>query len=123
MLSPEEVYVMDLDALHVDLYRMGNSVSPNFSEARGLRDCRIVDRNGIKFVIADGNGFSAFARIIAAMKRPGIHVWKIKKNSLLPAGLNIAKDLTNQGHYMIVPANDMPLLNTWVFYRRLPQIH
>ena len=109
MLSPEEVYVMDLDALHTDLYRMGNATSPNFSEGRGLRDCRTYEKFGIKFVVADVNGFSDFDKIIAAMRRPGIHVWKIKKNSPLPTGLRLAKDLTNPGHYMLVPTNDMPL--------------
>lgn len=108
MLNPEDLYVMDLDALREDLYRMGNSASPNFSEARGLVDCLIVDRAGIKIVVANGNGFSAFNQITAAMKARGKNVWRINKGSQLPAGISLVKDLTNPGHYMLAPANDMP---------------
>ena len=53
MVSPEDLYVMDLDALHEDLYRMGNATSPNFNEERLFIDCRVIDRNG--------SGFSAFS--------------------------------------------------------------
>ena len=99
---------MDLNALHEDLYRMGSSSSPNFSEARGLVDCLIVDRDGTKIVVANGNGFSAFNRITAAMKAKGKNIWKINKGSQLPADIRLVKDVTNPGHYMLAPANDMP---------------
>ena len=109
MLSPEDIYVMDLDTLHENLYRMGNSTSPNFSEGRTHVDCRVVDRVGIKVVLANGNGFSAFNRIIGAMKIPGKSVWRLNKGAMLPAGIKLVKDLTNPGHYMLAPAEDMPL--------------
>jgi hypothetical protein len=79
MLNPEDLFVMGLDALHEDLYRMGSATSPNFSEARGLVDCLVVDRGGIKMVVANGNGFSAFNRVTAAMKARGKNIWRIKK--------------------------------------------
>lgn len=57
-LTPaEDLYIVDVDALHNDLYRMGNSGSPNFSEARSLKDCATIAQNGIGIVIANGNGF------------------------------------------------------------------
>jgi hypothetical protein len=99
---------MDLNALHEDLYRMGNASSPNFSEARGMTDCLVVDRNGIKIVIANGNGFSAFNRVTAVMKARGKNIWRINKGSMLPLEIRIVKDQTSPGHYMLAPAKDMP---------------
>ena len=60
MVSPEDLYVMDLDALHEDLYRMGNATSPNFNEERLFIDCRVIDRNGIKVVLAGGKRLLGF---------------------------------------------------------------
>jgi hypothetical protein len=108
MLNPEDLFVMDLDSLREDLYRMGNSTSPNFSEARGLIDCLVVDLDGIKMVVANGNGFSAFNRITQVMKSRGKNVWKIKKGSPLPEGIKLVKDLTNAGHFMLAPTTNMP---------------
>ena len=85
MLSEEELYIMNVDALHDDLCRMGKSSDANFSEARGLKDCLTYDRNGIKFVVANGNGFSAFTFIIPRMKDPKEKVWKIRKKRNAPA--------------------------------------
>ncbi len=107
MSNPEDLYVTDLNALHEDLYRMGNASSPNFSEDRGLRDCQVVDRGGIKMVIANGRGFSAFNRITALM-RTKKNIWRIRKGSALPAEIRLVKDLSNPGHYMLAPASDMP---------------
>ena len=99
---------MDLDALHEDLYRAGNASSPNFSEKRGLIDCLVVDRAGIKVVVANGNGFSAFNRITGTMKSQGKNVWRIAQGSSIPVGIRLVKDLTNPGHYMLAPETDMP---------------
>jgi hypothetical protein len=107
MLSEEELYIMNVDALHDDLCRMGKSSDANFSEARGLKDCLTYDRNGIKFVVANGNGFSAFTFIIPRMKDPKEKVWKIRKGTPLPQGVRLVKDLRqdHQGHYMFSPAS------------------
>lgn len=107
MSNSEDLYVMDLNALHEDLYRMGNAASPNFSEDRGLRDCQVVDRDGIKVVIANGRGFSAFNRMTALM-RTKKNIWRIKKGSRLPSESRLVKDSSNPGHYMFAPACNMP---------------
>ena len=109
MLNPEELYVMDLNALREDLYRMGNGASPNFPEARAFIDCKVVDRGGIKIVLADGNGFSAFNRITRIMKVRGKNIWRIRKGSPLPEGLKLVKDLTSKDHFMLAPSVDMPV--------------
>ena len=108
MKNPEDLYVMDLDALHEDLYRMGNASSPAFSEKRGLIDCLVVDRAGIKVVVANGNGFSAFNRITGPMKSQAKNIWRIAKGSSIPVGIRLVKDLTSPGHYMLAPEMDMP---------------
>lgn len=108
MISSEDLYMMDVDALHADLYRMGNAASPNFSESRSLKDCSVIDRDGFKIVLANGYGFSAFSFITPDMRRGG-KIWRIKKGTPLPHDLRLVKDLTRQGHYMLAPAVSMPL--------------
>ena len=68
MLNREDIFVMGLDSLHEDLYRMGNASSPKFTETHSLIDCPVVNTAGIRTVIANGNGFSAFNHITSAMK-------------------------------------------------------
>jgi len=111
MISLENLYIMDLNALHENLYRMAG-VGPTtlFNEDRGLVDCTVLNRNGIKVVVANGNGFSAFSNITSIMKKPGKNVWMLKKGALLPDGLRIVKDLRkgHENHYMLAPARNMP---------------
>lgn len=109
MVNIEDLYIMDVDNLHEDLYRMGNATSPSFSEERGIRDCLIVEIDGIKVVKANGNGFSAFNCITATMKRKGKNVWKIRKGAKLD-GIRVVKDMrpSHKGHYMLAPEKDMP---------------
>ena len=105
----EDLYIKDIDNLHEDLYRMGNATSPSFSEARGLKDCLIVEVDEIKIVKANGNGFSAFNSITATMKRKGKNVWKIKKGAPLE-DIRVVKGLRSdhKGRYMLAPEKDMP---------------
>ena len=42
------------------------------------------------------------------MKRKGKNVWKMKKGSVLPQGVVVVKDLTDEGHYMMAPELEMP---------------
>ncbi len=103
---------MDITSLHQDLFRMGNSDSPSFSEARGLKDCLVVEVNGILVVRANGNGFSAFDSITPYMKEKGKNIWKIKKHAILPDGIRVIKDMrpNHKGHFMLAPERDMPFL-------------
>jgi hypothetical protein len=91
---------------------MGKPNSPSFSEARGLKDCLVVEVNGILVVRANGNGFSAFDSITPYMKEKGKNIWKIKKHAILPDGIRVIKDIrpNHKGHYMLVPERDMPFL-------------
>lgn len=109
MINIEDLYIMEVNELHVDLYRMGNAETPSFSEGRGIKDCRVVDVDGIRIVKADGNGFSAFNSVTSTMKRKGKNIWRLKKGANL-AGLKIVKDLRpkHEGHFMIAPERDMP---------------
>ncbi|WP_208296756.1 hypothetical protein [Massilia sp. CCM 8734] len=103
---------MDLASLHLNLFRMGNSESPSFSETRGLKDCLVVEVNGILVIRANGNGFSAFDSITPLMKEKGKNIWKIKKNAILPDGIRVVKDMrpNHKGHFMLAPERDMPFL-------------
>lgn len=88
---------------------MGNAETPSFSAARGLKDCFIVEVDGIKIVRANGNGFSAFSSVTAIMKRKGKNIWKIKKGAIFN-DLRIVKDMRpdHKGHFMLAPTQDMP---------------
>ncbi len=100
---------MDINALHEDLYRMGNASSPSFSENRGLKDCHVVSVDGINIIYVNGNGFSAFNSVTPLMKKKGKNVWKIKKDATL-IDLTLVKDMRpeHDGHYMIAPLTKMP---------------
>jgi len=109
LVNLEDLYIMDINALHEDLYRMGNSSSPSFSENRGLKDCHVVNVDGINIIYANGNGFSAFNSVTSLMKKKGKNVWKIKEGANL-TGLVLVKDMRKDhvGHYMIAPQEKMP---------------
>lgn len=70
----------------------------------------VVNQNGIRMVIANGNGFSAFSVITPLMKKPGKHIWKLKKGARLPNGIKVVKDLrpNHEKHYMLAPESNMP---------------
>ncbi len=111
MITREDLYIMDVTEFTKNIFRMGNSTWPAFTEDRSRRDVQIVKRNGIETVIANGNGFSAFDHITRVMAKPGKKIWKIKKGAALPSELKLVKDLRpgHEGHYMIAPARNMPL--------------
>jgi hypothetical protein len=111
MLSPEELYVMDVKEFTAALYRMGYEKHPNFTDKRARVDLivRVVD--GVEVVVANGNGFSAFDHLTPIMRQPGKVIWKIFKGAPIPEGLRLVKDLRpgHEGHFMIAPQSDMPL--------------
>lgn len=107
MLTPEEIFITDHTALFLDLYRFGNSAGPRFDHIRPNKDARIQDRNGIKYIIADGNGISAFSSIPSGRK----NTWKLRKGTQLPTGIKLVMDRrpNNVTHYMLAPARTMKL--------------
>lgn len=111
MISPEDLYILDVTALTKDLYRMGNAVWPQFSDGRARIDVPIAVHNGVEIVVANGNGFSASDRITPVMQQPGKRVWRIKKGASLPPEVVLVKDVrrNHEGHYMLAPSKTMPL--------------
>lgn len=111
MINNEDLYIYDVTAFTENLYRMGNSTWPAFTEERAKSDVLIVKINGVDVVMANGNGFSAFNYLTSIMKRPGKSIWRIKKHAKMPQGLMLVKDLRpgHEGHFMIAPEKQMPL--------------
>jgi len=111
MIAKNDLFIMDISEFSKDLFRMGNASWPKFDEDRARIDVVITKRDGIDIVIANGNGFSAFDHLTKIMKKPGKKVWKIKKGVSIPSGLKLVKDMRrgHEGHYMIVPKENMPL--------------
>lgn len=66
---------------------------------------------GVESVVANGNGFSAFDHITSIMKNPTKKIWKMKAGTPLDERIRLVKDLRrgHEGHYMLAPAENMPL--------------
>jgi hypothetical protein len=111
MIAKEDLYIMDIGEFSKNLFRMGNATWPKFDEGRARIDVLITKRDGIDIVIANGNGFSAFDHLTKIMKKPGKKIWKIKRGVSIPKELKLVKDLRigHEGHYMIVPKENMSL--------------
>lgn len=107
MLTQEEIFITDHTSLFLDLYRFGNSKSPRFDHLRPNKDARIQDRAGIKYIIADGNGISAFSSVPQGKK----NTWKLPKGTLLPNGVKLVIDKRphHETHYMLAPERTMKL--------------
>lgn len=103
--------VMDLSALHKDMFRMGNTTWPSFSRDRAKVDLLILVIGGVETVVANGNGFSAFDHLTEIMKNPTKKVWKMKAGTQLDKRIRLVKDLRkgHEGHYMLAPTENMPL--------------
>lgn len=111
MINNDDLYFYDVTKFTENLYRMGNSTWPAFTEERARTDVVIYSTGGVEMVKANGNGFSAFNYLTPIMKRPGKTVWRIKKHANIPLGLKLVKDLRpgHEGHFMIAPEKNMPL--------------
>lgn len=107
MLTPHEVYISDYTSCFLDLYRFGNSVGPRLDHVRPLKDARIQDHNGVKYIIADGNGVSVFSTFDAKLR----NTWRIAKGTPLPAGIKLVIDRRphHENHFMLAPACTMRL--------------
>ena len=113
MINQKLLFIENFEELQRPLYRSGNASSPNFSQNRALKDVITYEKTGMTYVRANGNGFSTFDHITTGMRRQGKNVWKIKKDALIPSGLKIVHDgtPTKEGHFMIAPERDMPLMS------------
>lgn len=107
MLTDEEIYITDHTDLFLDLYRFGNSKSPRLDNIRPMKDAMIQDRNGIKYIVADGNGVSAFSSVPQGKR----NTWKIRKGTLLPHGVKLVIDRRpgHENHFMLAPLKTMKL--------------
>jgi hypothetical protein len=112
VISPDNLYVMNLNCLHEDMFRTGNSTTLTFPEERGIeKDClTYVDADGIRMIVANRNGYSCFNYITEAMKKSK-YVWRIRKGTPLPPEIILVKDVTpgkKEGHYMLTAAKNIP---------------
>lgn len=95
--------------LTTDLYRGGNSTSPLMDKVRtvdtttsGTIDVDVYDKNGVKWVKANGKGISTFNTALATK-----NWWKAPKGTTYPSSLRVYND--NGNHWTWAPAFDMPL--------------
>ena len=107
MLTPEEIFISDHTELFLDLYRFGNPRNPRLDHIRSSKDAKIQDRAGIKYIVADGNGVSAFSSVPQGKK----NTWKLRKGTPLPAGVRLVIDKrpNHENHYMLAPEYTMKL--------------
>jgi hypothetical protein len=106
MIRPEFLYIEEADFILLDLYRFGNSSSPKLDRVRAFKDVMVMKTNGIEMVVANGNGVS-LSSIFDSKKR---NTWKLSKNTPIPTGLRLVKDLRpgRSDHFMIAPISSMP---------------
>jgi hypothetical protein len=100
---------MNKEALYLtqeDLYRVGNMTSPRLTNIRP-KDLTVVLVNGIKMIVANGNGVSLYNMSGLQNSALTVWVWKINAGSALPTGLYCRE--MKGGHYLLCPRNNMPL--------------
>ena len=106
MIRPEFLYIEEADFILLDLYRFGNASQPRLDHVRAFKDLAVNKVNGIEIVVANGNGVS-LSSTFDPKKR---NTWKLARNTPIPAGLRLVKDLRpgRSDHFMIAPASNMP---------------
>ncbi len=111
MLPLTDLYLTALRELHAALYRVQFPPDPLFPESRLLVDVVLYPKNGVNWIVANGNGASLFDHVKPWMKRPGRNVYRFAKTTPIPRGLLLSKDMRpgQEGHYMIAPVQDMPV--------------
>jgi len=107
MLLPHELFVSDYTTFVADLYRSGNSTSPRLDHLRPDHDAHVYEKNGVKWIRADGNGISTFTSHDPRKR----NWWKIPKGTVIPAKLKLVSDRRpgHEHHFMIAPSIDMLL--------------
>lgn len=104
---------MTVETLYIvqeDLFRVGNSSSPQLSKIRA-GEITLMEINGVKVIVADGKGVSLYNK--AGLERSSLTgwVWEIRAGLSLPKGLylNPDPDRNNPGHYFACPRMNMPV--------------
>jgi hypothetical protein len=109
----------DYTEIILDLYRFGNATSPRLDHIRPLKDAILDEKNGIKYIRADGNGISVFSTFDPKKK----NTWKIPKGTTLPDGVILVEDkrFGHENHYMLAPAKTMRLLAFFDFLEQIKE--
>jgi hypothetical protein len=91
-----------------DLYRVGNSTSPQMTKVRP-DEITIQTINGIDVIIADDKGISLYNK--AGIEKAPLTGWiyEIRANTPFPSGLKLVPDSNLEGHYFVCPMHNMPL--------------
>lgn len=107
MLTGHEIFISEYEELFIHLYRGGNATHPRLDNIRPNKDAIIHYKNGVKYILADGNGISVTSKKPIGKK----NIWKIPKGTSLPPGIKLVIDKrpNYESHYMLAPATTMKL--------------
>ncbi len=89
-----------------DLYRLGNAASSLISRVRE-REVDLQEINGIKMVIANGQGISLYNKNGLEKVPLSGWVWEIRASTVIPSGLRLIRDDRPEGHYTLAPIRNM----------------
>ncbi len=85
----------------IDLYRMGNAISPRMDNVRS-QDVESYEKNDEIWVVENSGGISTFAT-----QGAGKNWWKLDRGTIIPDALNLVNDYGN--HWAWEPACTMKL--------------
>ncbi|MBK9990663.1 MAG: hypothetical protein IPP19_08030 [Verrucomicrobia bacterium] len=88
-----------------ELFRVGNSNGPRFVHVRS-DEVDTYPLNGVTMIQANNRGISLYTDEEFRKQPITGWVWRLSKGAPLPQGLRLCSD--KPGHYMIVPAFEMP---------------
>lgn len=101
MNLPDECYLVP-----EEVFRVGNATSPLLEKVRG-GEVDVVDRNGVKVILANGKGVSLYNEAGLRVAPLSGWVWRFIKGTALPFELRLVSD--RPGHYMLAPTQAMPV--------------
>lgn len=110
MITPQNLYILDLRELERELFRMSFPPEGLFPDRRVTRDFVTQQIGNVTWVLPGGLGFSLSDHVTDAMKKPGREVFVLSRGTPLPDGVVLSLDKTpgSKGHYMLCPAYPMP---------------
>lgn len=114
---------MSQEALYIvqeDLFRVGNSTSPQMAKVRA-GEITLIEVNGINVIVADGKGVSLYNK--AGLEKSSLTgwVWELRAGVALPPDLYLRPDPdpNKAGHYFCCPRRNVPVS---VYVGQLEQI-